>query len=124
MLTLQEKVKSQKLERSRSFLGRMLLSLMGNHKPIKKQVAIQKPLKESNETVASHCNHSLDGLYINKNDVNEVKGPISMAESDAQNAKQLVVVDFNENCNEYFRELFYNIDIENREITRTFNCQI
>ena len=34
--TLQEKVKFQKSERSRSFIGRMLLSLMGNNKPIKK----------------------------------------------------------------------------------------
>ena len=34
-----------------------------------------------------------------------------------QNAKQLVVVDFNEKCDEYFGELFYNVDIENREIT-------
>ena len=47
-----------------------------------------------------------------------MKGPISVAESDAQNAKQLVVVDFNEKCDEYFRELFYNVDIENREITK------
>ena len=115
-VTLHEKVKSQNLERGRSFIGRMLLSLMGNNKPIERQVAIQKPLKESNETVATCCNNSLDGLYINKNNVNEAKGPISMAESDAQNAKQLVVADFNENCNEYFRELFYNVDIDNREI--------
>ena len=35
-VTLKEKVKSKKLERSRSFIGRMLLSLMGNNKPIKK----------------------------------------------------------------------------------------
>ena len=34
-MTLQEKGKSQKLERSRSFIGRMLLSLIGNNKPIK-----------------------------------------------------------------------------------------
>ena len=90
---------------------------MGNHKPIKKQVAIQKPLKESNETMASHCNNSLDGSYISKNDVNEVKGPILVAESYSQNAKWLVVVDFTEKCIEYFRELFYNVGIENREIT-------
>ena len=51
--TLQEKVKSQKSER-RSFIGRVLLSLMGNNKPIKKQVVIQKPLKESSEAMASH----------------------------------------------------------------------
>ena len=29
----------------------------------------------------------------------------------------LVVNDFNEICNEYFRELFYHVDIENQEIT-------
>ena len=31
-MTLQEKVKGKKLERSRSFIGMMFLSLMGNHK--------------------------------------------------------------------------------------------
>ena len=46
--------------------------------------------------MASHCNNSSDGSYISKNDVNEAKGPISVAESDVQNTKQLVVVDFNE----------------------------
>ena len=46
-VTLQEKVKSRKSERSRSFIGRILLSLTGNNKPIIKQVAIQKTLKES-----------------------------------------------------------------------------
>ena len=46
-----------------------------------------------------------------------MKGPTPRAESDVQNAKQLVVVDFNKKCDEYFRELFSNIDIENREIT-------
>ena len=40
-MTLQEKVKSQKLERSRNFIEWMLLSLMGNHKPIKKEIVIQ-----------------------------------------------------------------------------------
>ena len=41
--TLQEKVKNQKSERSRSFIGRMFLSLTGNNKTIKRQVALQKP---------------------------------------------------------------------------------
>ena len=102
-VTLQEKVKSKKSEKSRSFIGRMLLSLMGNNKPIKKQVAIQKRLKESTEAMVSYCDNSLDGSYINKNDANEAKGLAPVAESDVQNAKQLVVVDFNEKCNEYFR---------------------
>ena len=34
-----------------------------------------------------------------------------------QNVKQLIVKDFNEKCNEHFRELFQNIDIDNSEIT-------
>ena len=62
--------------------------------------------------MASCCDNSLAGLYINKNDVNGIKGPISVAESNAQNAKGLVVVDFNKKCDKYFRELFYNVDIE------------
>ena len=57
-MTLQEKVKIKKSERSRSFIGRMLLSLMGNNKPIKKQVVPQKPIKESSEDRALHCNNS------------------------------------------------------------------
>ena len=69
--------------------------------------------------MTSHCDNSLDGLYISKNDVNEVKNAISVAKSDVQDAKQLVVVDFNEKCDKYFRGLFYNVDIENREITET-----
>ena len=51
----------------------MLLSLTGNNKPIKKWVVLQKPLKESSEAMALHCNNSLDGLYSNKNDVKEIK---------------------------------------------------
>ena len=41
--TLQEKVENQKSERSRSFIGRMLLSLTDNNKTTKRQVALQKP---------------------------------------------------------------------------------
>ena len=52
-----------------------------------KQVAIQKPLNESSEAMASHCNKSLDESYINKNDINEAQGPVPVAESDVQNAK-------------------------------------
>ena len=84
---LQEKVKNKKSERSRSFIGRMLLSLSGNNKHIKRQVALQKPLKESSEAMALCCNSSLDGSYINRNVVNEAKGPAPVAESDVQNAK-------------------------------------
>ena len=67
--------------------------------------------------MASYSNNSLEGSYISKNDINQAKHPASVAESDAQNAKQLLVVDFNKKCNECFRELFCNVDIENREIT-------
>ena len=95
----------------------MLLSLVGNNKPIKKQVTLQKPLKESSKGMASHCDNSFDGLYISKNDVNEAKGPAPVAESNAQNAKWLVGVDFNKKYDEFFRDLFYNVDVENREIT-------
>ena len=63
------------------------------------------------------CDNSLDGFYINRNVVNEAKGPAPVAESDIQNVKQLVVNDFNEKCNEYFIELFHNVDIENWEVT-------
>ena len=65
----------------------MLLSLMGNNKPIKKQVAIQNPLKENSEAMAPHCNNSLNGSYINKNNRNKVKGPAPVAESNVQNDK-------------------------------------
>ena len=65
--------------------------------------------------MALHCGNSLDGSYINRNIINEAKGPAPVAESDTQNLKQLVVKDFNEKCNEYFRELFHNVDIENWE---------
>ena len=66
--TLQEKVKKkQKSERSRSFVGRMLLSLIGSNKTIKRQVALQKPLKESSEAMALCCNNCLDGSYIDVN---------------------------------------------------------
>ena len=45
--TLQEKVKKKtKIRASRSFILWMLLSLTGNNKTIKRQVAIQKPLKK------------------------------------------------------------------------------
>ena len=63
------------------------------------------------------CDNSLDGSYHNRNIVNEARGPTSVARSDMQNVKQLVVKDFNKKCDEYFRELFHNVDIDNQEIT-------
>ena len=63
----------------------MLLSLTGNNKPIEKQVALQKPLNESSKAMAFHCDNSLDGWYINKNNINKAKGPAPVAKSDAQN---------------------------------------
>ena len=59
----------------------MLLSLTDNNKSIKRQVAIQKPLK-NNEAMALCCDNSLDGSYINRNIANEAKGPAPVAESD------------------------------------------
>ena len=91
----------------------MLLSLTGNNENIKRQVTLQKPLKESSEAMALCCDNSLDGSYINRNVINEAKGPAPVVESDAQAVKQLVVKGFNEKCNEYFRKLFHNIDIDN-----------
>ena len=95
----------------------MLLSLTGNNKTIKRQVALQKSLKESSGAMALHCNNSLDGSYINRNVVNKPKGPAPVAESDTQNIRQLVFKDFNKKCDVYFRELFHNVDIDNWEIT-------
>ena len=80
----------------------MLLSLMGNNKPSKRQVALQKPLKESSEDMAIHSTNSLDGSYIGKNVVNKVKSPAPATESEGQNINQLIVKDFNEKCDEYF----------------------
>ena len=57
--------------------------------------------------------NSLDGPYINRNILNEVKGPAPVAESEMQHVKQLKVKDFNEKCIEYFRDLFHNVDINN-----------
>ena len=65
----------------------MLLSLTGNNKPIERQVALQKPFKESSDAMALMCNNSSDRSYIDKNDVNKAKGPAQVAESNAQNAK-------------------------------------
>ena len=50
--------------------------------------------------------NSLDGSYINRSVVNEVKGPAPVTESEIQHIKQLIVKDFNKKCDEYFRELF------------------
>ena len=65
--------------------------------------------------MALHCDNSLDESYINRNIVNEAKGPAPVAESDMPNVKQLVVKDFNKKCNMYFRELFHNVDIDNEK---------
>ena len=87
--TLQNKVKNQRSERSRSF-----------NKPIKKQVALQKPLEESSEAMTLHCNNSLDGSYINRKVVNEAKVQYQLLKVIR---RRLVVNDFNEKCNEHFR---------------------
>ena len=95
----------------------MLLLLTGNNKPIKRQVALQKPLKESSEAMALCSKKSLDRSYIDGNVVNEVKGPAPAAESKTQHVKKLIVKDFNDKCYKYFRELFLNVDIDNGEVT-------
>ena len=94
----------------------MLLSLTGNNKTSRRQVAPQRLLKESSEARASHSANSLDGSYIDRNAVNEVKGPAPVAENEMQNVKQLIIRDFNEKCDENFKELFQNMDKDNQEI--------
>ena len=69
--------------------------------------------------MALHCNNSSHGSHINRNVINEAQGPALVAESNMQNVKELVVKDFNEKCDEYFRELFHNVDVDNWEITES-----
>ena len=92
---LQQKVKSQKSERNRSFIHKMLLSLTGNHRTSKRQTAPQKALNEGCETGTSNPIINLDGSYNNKNTVNEVRGSAPIAENRTQNVKQLVIHNFN-----------------------------
>ena len=99
---LHEKVQNKKSEQSRSFIGRMLLSLTGNNKTSTRQVAPWRPLKESSEARASHSTNSLHGSYIDRNAANEVKGPALVAENETQNVKQLIIRDFNEKYDEIF----------------------
>ena len=114
---LQEKVKNQNSrEQSRHFIGRMLLTITGNNKTSKKQVAPQRLLNESSEARALCSANSLDGSYIDRNIVNKVNGTATVAENEMQNVKQLIIRDFNEKCDEYFRVLFQNVDIDNQEI--------
>ena len=67
--------------------------------------------------MALHSENSFNESYINRNIVNKVRCPVAVAESETQNVKQLIVKDFNEKCNDYFRELFHNVDIDNWEVT-------
>ena len=115
---LQEKAKNQTSKQNRSFIGRMLLSLTGNCKTSKGQIAPQKPLSGRSETRASCSINTLDGSYIDRNAVNEVKGSAPVAESETQNVKQLIIWDLNEKCNEFFTELFQNVYIYNPETVR------
>ena len=52
---------------------------------------------------------------------NESKTKITATENDTktENAKWLVIDDINKKCDEYFWEIFYNVDIENKELTKT-----
>ena len=63
----------------------------------------------------SHSVITLDQSYIDRNAVNEVKHSAQIAENRTQNLKPLVIWDFNEKRNEYFRELFQNVDTDNQE---------
>ena len=78
---------------------------------------MQNQLKESSEAMALCSKNSLDRPYINRNILNEAKGPALVAESELQHVKQLTFKDFNEKCDEYFRELFHNVDIYNLEVS-------
>ena len=95
-VTLQEKVKSKKLEKSRSFIGRMQPSLTDNSKPIKTG-SNTKTFKENGKDKASCDNNSLEELYINKNNISKVKGTAIKTNINDQNAKQSVIDDFNKN---------------------------
>ena len=88
---LQENVKSQKSERKRRFIGRILLSLTGNCKPSMRQIAPQKSLYEGAETRTSCSINTLDGSYIDRNTVNEVRGSAPIAKHETQNIKQLII---------------------------------
>ena len=101
-VTLQKKVKCQKSEKSRSLIGRMPLSLTGNTKPIKKQVAINRISRENSKDVAKLGDDTLDGSYINRNNECKTKGTVTERDMKAENAKQLVIDDFNKKCDEYF----------------------
>ena len=47
--------------------------------------------------MASHGDNTLAGSYINKNNVSKVKGTVTETGINAQNAKQVVIDDFNKN---------------------------
>ena len=116
-VALQEKVKCHKLQKRRSLIGRMfylsqaILNLL-------KQVAIHKISKENSKDVVKFGNDTLDGSYINKNNEDKAKGMATESDAITENAKQLVIVNFNKKCDEYFSEIFYNIDIENKELIK------
>ena len=93
----------------------MLLSLTGNHEISKRQIAPQKALNEGSGPGISHSIIILDGLYIDRKAVNEVRGSAPIAENRTQNVKQLVIQDFNEKYDEYYRELSQDIDINDKE---------
>ena len=65
----------------------MLLSLTGNSKPIKKQVTINKMLKENSKDIAKIGDDILDRLYINKNNESKAKGSSNRRNAKTEDAK-------------------------------------
>ena len=75
-------------------------------------------LKENSKDVIKIGNDILDRSYINKNNESKAKGMAIESDTKTENAKWLVIDDFNKECNEYFQEIFYNVDIENKELIK------
>ena len=40
------------------------------------------------------------------------------SDTKTENDKQLLIDDFNKKCDEYFQVIFYNVDIENKELIK------
>ena len=73
----------------------MLLSLTGNSKPIKKQVAINKMSKDNSKDIAKIGNYMLDGSYFNKNKKSKAKGTAIENNENSKDASWLIIDDFN-----------------------------
>ena len=58
--------------------------------------------KENSKDVLKLGNDTVDGSYINKNNQGEAKGMAMESDAKTENAKQLVIDDFNKKHDEYF----------------------